>query len=79
MVSVRSACGGLITLVCGMSECDRRTSWKEPGPTMAVEPSERKVDLIYNSGTLIVEKCTLQVDDFYYYHGANDANDNPKM
>ena len=49
-----------------MSECDRGTAWKKPSPTMAVEPCERKVDLIYNSGTLFVVKCTLQMDDFYY-------------
>jgi len=46
---------------------------------MAVEPYEINIYLIYNSGTLIVVKCTLQMADFYYYHEANDANYNPKI
>lgn len=65
--------------MCGMCEYDRGNSWKKPRPTMAVEPCEREVYLIYNSGTLIVVKCTLQMADFYYYHEANGANDNPKI
>jgi hypothetical protein len=52
---------------------------EEPRPTMAVEPCEIKVYLIYNLGTLIVVKCTLQMADFYYYHKANDINENPKI
>jgi len=65
--------------VYGMCEYDRGKSWKKPRPTMAVEPYEINIYLIYNSGTLIVVKCTLQMADFYYYHEANDANYNPKI
>lgn len=61
--------------------CDRGISCKKPRPTVAVEPCEIKVYLIYNSGTLIVVKCTLLMADVYYYHEASDTrtNENPMI